>query len=205
MFLSSHPPAMEYALNLYILDRDPRQIGALMCDQDVLNRALSLAQLLVAVHARYDNLTECNRFDKHRLKEGGAGAEVYNPMIGTSMSNDPTQKIIDWAGDAIGNYHFVRRMLNGVLNEYQRRYGDARRRKHKTWSMYYALREAPRGLRAKDLETPYRMTSFVRQTHEDDGLGYGEDIVITHRCLYREARASEARYCLDNKPDFMKL
>lgn len=197
-------------MNLFILDRDPRIAAAMHCDRDILGLCVSLAQTLCSAHHKHGTL--------EFIRARGAwvtekGRETYAPY-----ESIPEDDVVLWAAAAPGNYQFVRRMLHGALSEYQERYGDASGKRHKTWTMYDGLREAPRPLRALFLEKPLTMTPFVRRILGRDNIiqrpaqpffdeleqGQHVDVVTLHRHLYRaRSRAEPPTYRTGNTPRFM--
>lgn len=197
-------------MNLFILDRDPRVCAGMHCDRDVLSLGLALAQVLCSAHFKHGTL---------KLERGVWVTEKGHPTY-APYESIPDDDVVLWAAAAPGNYQFVRRMLHGALSEYQERWGNAAGKHHKTWSMYNALREAPRPLRASFLGKPLAMAPFVRRIFATNGelqqladpilKSYADkldalDIILLHQALYRErSRVEPPKYLTGNIPFFMK-
>lgn len=92
-------------MNIFFLDRDPKEAAKFHCDRHVVKMILETAQILSAVHDRYGT-----------HKEG-----MYKP----THKNHPSTL---WAGDSEANYYWLLLLGYALCGEYTRRYGKV----HKT-------------------------------------------------------------------------
>lgn len=182
-------------IRLFVLHRDPEVAASLHTDRDVTLRAVVLPSILVAVHHYYRALTQVDGKNAWFLENG---REVPCPASVSPLTL--------WASARWGNYAWLYRHLKGFLEEYQRRYGDKKGKRHHHWELLEHLREPPRTLRGQWSEQPFAMTAFPTELYE---LKQDQDVVDLHRALYRNSRSvnrpASVDYsnCPDGVPDFM--
>ena len=93
-------------MNIFILDRNPQRAARLHCDVHVNKMAIEMTQMLSAAHHVCGSNTDPSRIMKLTHK------------------NHPCTI---WIRDSMTNYKWGFDLLVGLLNEYQQRYGDAKR------------------------------------------------------------------------------
>ncbi len=106
-------------MNIFYLDRDPREAARLQCDRHVVKMILETAQLLSTAH-----------------NELAGGQIAYK----STHKNHPSAV---WARESVENYQWLYRHLEALGSEYKQRYG----RVHKTIQTHsQTLTEPPRGI-----------------------------------------------------------
>jgi hypothetical protein len=176
-------------MNIFVLDRDPRLAARAHCDTHVVKMVLETAQLLSTAHAHFGEAA----YDKASGEWRVGGRRVYCP---THMGHPCAV----WVRETPGNYRWAYKLLEHLLNEYQRRYGDAAKKRHKTWEVFPALREPPRRLSASFADRPDAMTPFALAMPEQHR---GDDPVASYRAYYRADKSGIASYRLGNTPEWM--
>lgn len=175
-------------MNLFVLDRDPKLAAQAHCDVHVVKMVLETAQLLSTAHAFFGEATYTEA-GGWRLR----GLPVYCP----THQNHPCAV---WVREAPGNYMWAERLLEHLLNEYQRRYGDAAKKRHKTWGVLPALRSPPVALQLAFPGRPDAMTPFALAMPEQHR---GPDPVAAYRAYYCADKASIAKYRLGGAPEWL--
>lgn len=151
----------------FVLSRDPAENARFHVDSDVLSRCLHLAQVLATIHeAEGDSVR-------------GVTVSAFTDL------NDP---LVLWGRETAANYTWLRRCLHAFLREYQYRWGDAKGQRHAMWGSYEALREPPRGTRARSLEKPFAMTAFPLPSEHPKARYADRDPVELHKMLYANSR-----------------
>lgn len=157
-------------MNLFVLDLNPVKAARAHCDKHVVKMVVETAQLLSTAHA-----------------ETGSTAEgLYRP----THRNHPCAV---WVRESAANYRWALALLEGLLNEYQRRYGDASGKRHATWRMLPALAVCP-ALPELGL-TPFAQA--MPEAHRSD------DPVASYRSYYRAEKARFATYRLGDVPSWL--
>ena len=106
-------------MNIFYLDRDPREDARLQCDRHVVKMILETAQLLSTAHNELDG-----------------GQIAYK----STHKNHPSAV---WARESVENYQWLYRHLEALGSEYNQRYG----RVHNTIQTHsQTLTEPPRGI-----------------------------------------------------------
>lgn len=102
----------EKELNIFHLDKNPKQTAMQHCDKHVVKMILETAQML------------CTAYQKHF----GEDKELYK----TAFPNHPMTL---WVGESLSNYMWSMVLLNNLLFEYNYRYNKV----HKTKEIYKKL------------------------------------------------------------------
>ena len=106
-------------MNIFYLDRDPREAARLQCDRHVVKMILETAQLLSTAHNEIDG-----------------GQIAYK----TTHKNHPSAV---WTRSSLDHYLWLRSHLMALGREYTKRYGKV----HKTIETHsQSLLEPPRGI-----------------------------------------------------------
>lgn len=146
--------------NIIVLHRNPARSAELLDNRDVNEQVMILCRTLSNAHCQLSNATNNpsdplatstnRRFGSWLTLDGG---RIYGPV------DDNLRPWFKWVRAAPGNYRWAVSLLEGLLRQYQTRFGDRRGHRHKLWGMLPVLRQAPPALRAPE-EKAYRMTPF---------------------------------------------
>lgn len=178
-------------MNIFVLDRDPVRAARMHCDTHVVKMVLETAQLLSTAlvqlgEAKYDSAS-------------GEWRRIADAPLGSRRIYSPTHEehpCAVWVRSAGGNYAWTRRLLEALLNEYQRRYGDESCKRHKTWTVFEVLRLLPRRLG----DRPDAMTPFVQCVPD---AFRREDPVEAYRAYYRADKSAIATWRKGDSPSWM--
>jgi hypothetical protein len=114
-------------MNIFYLHSDPKQAAAYHCDKHVVKMILETAQVLSAVHARYDS--------------------QIDGMYKATHTKHPSTL---WAGDNILHYRWLHRLGMYLCDEYTLRYGKI----HKTQAVLELLSSPPIGIPLLSYQEP---------------------------------------------------
>lgn len=112
-------------MNIFFLDNDPKLAAQYQCDKHVVKMILESAQLLSTAYRVLDG--------KDLVLDGDKNNILYK----ATHINHPCAI---WCRKTWGNYHWLSKHLEHLLNEYTFRYGKI----HKCKSVYKELVMAPR-------------------------------------------------------------
>lgn len=190
-------------MELHLLHRNPLEAARLLTDSDVVDMVVRVASYMSTAYtrwgeARYDGLSE-----QWLLTENDR--PIYPPK--------PTECLFaQWTCETPENYRWMRTYLEGLLREYQRRYGDAKGKVHRTHDLLKVLWNPPVSLTHAFEATPQPglMTAWPDALacwkiqlvmHQRNGLVNFKDPISRHRYVYRQLARGEYRH--DPRPDFM--
>jgi len=176
-------------MNLFVLDRDPRLAARAHCDKHVVKMVLETAQLLSTAHDHFGEATYSDLRNCFEVR----GQRVYHP----THQNHPCAV---WVRETAANYRWACSLLEALLHEYQRRFGDRAKKRHKTWDVLQALRSPPRALVKSCADRPDAMTPFALAMPEQYRQA---DPVAAYRAYYRGEKSGIAEYRLDGAPDWL--
>ena len=200
-------------MNIFVLHRDPQEAARLHCDKHVVKMIVETAQLLSsAVHAFGEAHADrsapqgWSRILPHPQEHLLPDQRGPLPIYSATHSNHPCAV---WVREASGNYVWTVRLLVGLLEEYQRRYGDESGKRHAVWALLPSLEVVPMALMqatppelAADGTTLLPRTPF-KTVVPDDILEEHTDPVKAYRAYYRKHKVGMARWKIDNQPEWM--
>lgn len=176
-------------MNLFVLDRDPRLAARAHCDKHVVKMVLETAQLLSTAHAHFGEASYSDARNCFEVR----GQRVYHP----THQNHPCAV---WVRETAANYRWACSLLEALLHEYQRRFGDRAKKRHKTWDVLPALRTPPRALLRACADRPDAMTPFALAMPE---AYRSPDPVASYRAYYRADKSAIAEYRMGDEPEWM--
>ena len=159
-------------MNIFYLDRDPVQCAMMHCDKHVVKMILEYAQLLSTAHHVID----------------------VEPRIDCYRATHKNHPSAVWARDNRSNYHWLWKLLDNLLVEYNFRYGKT----HKTESsgIFENLRKLPYELPGgKFTDPPQCMPDYCK----------APDAVIGYRNYYIKEKSYMARWKNTDSPLWYKI
>jgi hypothetical protein len=198
----------ELLVNIFYLDHDPRTAAQAHCDKHVVKMILESAQLLsTAWHVLapdaldvtigstdpYYPLVDRRPALEARL-EFGENYYIGNQRIyGKTHEHHPSAA---WVRECVGNYDWLWRLGQWLLDEYTFRYG----RQHASRHVLRSLECPPRGITPEDAHTepPPAMPEELIVTDADGYI----DAVASYRRYYREAKFRMLQYTKRSPPDW---
>lgn len=179
-------------MNIFALHRNPFAAAAYHCDKHVVKMIVEYAQLLSTAHRVLDGTFESWMFKgangkPKTLKYYVLPGEVAYPAVRTeivdgiaikkdyvevenrkcyaaSHMNHPSGI---WARTTDTNYHWLVQLFDGVLREYENRYG----KKHSSEALLEFFRTAPKNI-PRGLQTPFALAMPEKYKVDDEVLAY---------------------------------
>lgn len=145
-------------MNIFVLDEDPKAAARYQCDRHVVKMILESAQMLSTIRHQH-----------------GCPAP-YKP---THAKHPCTL----WAGECAENYAWLVEHLEGLLEEYTRRYGKT----HATAAHRETLSEVPQALPRRGARTPFAQVM-------PEGYRIPGDAVTAYRRFYQGEKGAIARW-----------
>jgi hypothetical protein len=113
-------------MNVFYLNKDPKQCASEHCDKHVVKMVIEYAQLLSTAHRvldgiEYSELSKKGRMMKRWLIKDSREQKLYK----ASHINHPDGI---WVRNSCGNYNWLYKLFVATCDEYTKRYG----RKHET-------------------------------------------------------------------------
>ena len=118
-------------MNIFYLDRDPREISEMQCDKHCVKMILESAQMLSTAHRILDGDEYA---DKHKLYKA-------------THKNHPSTV---WTRASSGNYNWHFDLFKAMLGEYTFRYGKL----HKCMDLFYPLENWPTNIPREEFTPP---------------------------------------------------
>jgi hypothetical protein len=130
-------------LNIFFLDKDPKQAAIWLKDAHILKMGIEAAQMLsTAWHCL--NPGDVNWFE-------GVPFIDKRPIYKRAYENHPMTR---WVRASVGNYSWCYRHGMAIMDEYQYRWGNASNIVHVTRGIIYTLQELPDDLPDGEFTTP---------------------------------------------------
>tara|TARA_E500000305_G_C3877402_1_gene168072 strand:+ start:83 stop:574 length:492 start_codon:yes stop_codon:yes gene_type:complete len=118
-------------MNIFYLDKDPREISEMQCDKHCVKMILESAQMLSTAHRILDGDEYA---DKHKLYKA-------------THKNHPSTV---WTRASSGNYNWHFDLFKSMLGEYTFRYGKL----HKCMDLFRSLENWPTNIPRKEFTPP---------------------------------------------------
>ena len=118
-------------MNIFYLDKDPREISEMQCDKHCVKMILESAQMLSTAHRILDGDEYA---DKHKLYKA-------------THKNHPSTV---WTRASSGNYNWHFDLFKAMLGEYTFRYGKL----HKCMDLFRSLENWPTNIPRKEFTSP---------------------------------------------------
>ena len=118
-------------MNIFYLDKDPREISEMQCDKHCVKMILESAQMLSTAHRILDGDEYA---DKHKLYKA-------------THKNHPSTV---WTRASSGNYNWHFDLFKAMLGEYTFRYGKL----HKCMDLFRSLENWPTNIPRKKFTSP---------------------------------------------------
>lgn len=170
-------------MNLFVLDLDPKLAAQAHCDKHVVKMVLETAQLLSTAHAHFGEAVYDEALNSFVIQ----GLRAYKP----THKNHPCAV---WVRETAGNYRWALALLEALLSEYQLRYGDSAKKRHKTWEILPALQNPPKAIEHKNFMTPF--VTAMPEIYRSD------DVVKAYRMYYCAEKFKMSAYKLNNRPEW---
>jgi hypothetical protein len=154
-------------MNIFRLDDDPLQAAVYQCDKHVVKMCLETAQLLSTTHHVLD------------------GDEASTILYKATHKNHPSAV---WARENSANYLWLLDHFDGLLSEYEYRYG----KHHACNRLMPVLQFLPKNITHDTEETPFRL-AMPKEYHNDDP-------VKAYRDYYWHEKRYMATWPLDREP-----
>lgn len=154
-------------MNIFVVDRNPRQAAADLCNKHVVKMIVETAQMLSTAHRVLDG-TESIRLSKigRKIKHWQhPDVEWDERLCLATMVNHPCTK---WAMQSSENYEWLFDHGTGLLNQYTRRYGKV----HSMYNLYGDLLFfTPKNIEQGSL-TPFAQAMPDQYRNEDPVTAY---------------------------------
>lgn len=174
-------------MNIFVVNRDPRQAAADLCDKHVVKMIVESAQMLSTAHRVLDGtetirLTKSGRKVKHWLHP-----EWEDGLCLATMVNHPCTK---WCMESSENYEWLFDHGVGLISEYAKRYG----KQHSMHGLYgNLLWFTPKNIKQGSL-TPFAQAMPDKYRNADAVVAY------RNYCIGEKTRF--AKWRMENKPSW---
>lgn len=162
-------------MNIFYLDKDPRQCAEWMVDSHVVKMILETAQLLSTAHRVIDGLEiqlELEKDGKVRKKKVWVLDDDRNDIFYNATHINHPSGI--WVRQSVENYNWLVDHLFALGDEYNYRYG----KRHATFErLGYEIQSPPHGLRDWDWTQPPSAMA--------DEYIISEDPIVNYRNYYK--------------------
>ena len=156
-------------MNIFRLDNDPISAAIYQCDKHVVKMCLETAQLLSTTH---------------RVLDGDAApSDLYK----ATHKNHPSAV---WARENSANYLWLLEHFDGLLSEYQYRYG----KRHACNRLMPVLEFLPKNIEHDIHETPFRLAMPKEYHHSNP--------VKAYRDYYWNEKRYMAKWSADRTPEW---
>ena len=172
-------------MNIFILDKDPKQAAVQQCDKHIVKMVLESAQMLSTAHRLLDGT-----LTRRPSKSGKTMSKYY------ALSNDFMERNLYkavhfnhpctvWTMESLHNYHWHYNHFTALAEEYEYRYN----KEHKSWSLLsIPLSLAPANIPTVP-QTPFKLAMGSNPECMDP-----EDPVGSYRKFYK---TKQARFSMD--------
>ncbi len=180
-------------MNIFYLDKDPRQCAEWMVDSHVVKMILETAQLLSTAHRVIDGLEvqlELEKDGKVRKKKVWVLDDDRNHiMYNATHINHPSAI---WVRQSVENYNWLVDHLFALSDEYTYRYG----KRHTTiGKMGYEIQAPPHGLRDWDWTQPPSAMAAEYIISDDP--------IVNYRNYYKHGKSSLHKWKNREKPEWI--
>lgn len=177
-------------MNIFFIDKDPRQCAEWMVDSHVVKMILETAQLLSTAHRVIDGVEVqlvLEKDGKQRKKKVWVLDDIRNDIFyNVTHANHPSGV---WVRESVENYNWLVDHLFALSDEYTYRYG----KRHATIEkLGYHIQSPPHGLREWDWTTP--------PCAMPDQYVVPGDYVQSYRNYYKEGKAGLHKWKNRDKP-----
>ena len=177
-------------MNIFYLDKDPRQCAEWMVDKHVVKMILETAQLLSTAHRVLDGVESIDTSSGRKKKVYTLPDNRQDIFYSATHINHPSAV---WARQSVENYNWLVDHLFALSDEYTYRYG----KKHATMSIdrSYAIQSPPQNLTEWDW-TP--MPSCM-----DPQYIVSDDPITNYRSYYRLGKSALHKWKNRPAPDWI--
>lgn len=180
-------------MNIFYLDKDPRQCAEWMVDSHVVKMILETAQLLSTAHRYIDGIEvqlELEKDGKVRKKKVWVLDDERNDVLYACTHVNHPSAI--WCRESVENYNWLVDHLHALGQEYTHRYG----KRHATIEKcFYPLQSPPHGLRNWDWTKPPSAMA--------DEYIISEDPIVNYRNYYKNGKSSLHKWKNRDKPEWI--